>query len=503
MNSATARAENHAPPRGRGRLSTYLIFAAAFACIVFFSHWGLLDMPYFWDEVGHFIPAAWDAYHHGAAVPRSAVPNVHPPAVMFYLAAWWHVLGPSEYVTRCAMLVLASLTLLAAFLLAIELCGSIPGVPALLAVFLLAASPLFYTQALLAQLDLPATLFTALALYYFLTERHFRAAAACTLLVLAKETGAAVPLVLGVWLMAEKRWRRGLAYGVPLAALGLWLLVLRSETGHWLGDAGFARYNLTEALTPVRAGAGLLRRIWFLFFDNLHVIGTAAILAGLLAGYFNRRRWKAAAAVFCAHVLLVTFTGGAHLERYLLPVLPLFYTAVAAGLYAWRPGLRWAGFAILLAGLVAGLFLNSRFVPFPYENNLAMADFTALHWRAASYIESTAQGRTVATAWPLSAVLARPDLGYVVRPQKVAAMRDFSAAEFARIETMGVDIFVRFSRDWQPPADIYRFARVRAFARQYLGYAEPIPPEAIEQRLGLKLERSWSARGQWIEIYTR
>jgi 4-amino-4-deoxy-L-arabinose transferase-like glycosyltransferase len=503
MSSGSAHDEPRPQRHRRRRASSYLIFLALFAALVFISHWGLISMPYFWDEVGHFIPATWDAYRDGALVPRSATPNVHPPAVMIYLAAWWRVFGPSEVVTRTAMLTLGSLTVMAAFLLAIELCGSIQGIPALFAAFLLAASPLFYTQSLLAQLDLPAALLTTAALYYFLAERHWYAIAACTLLVLTKETGAAVPLVLGIWLAAERRLRRGSLYAIPLAALGVWLLILRAASGHWLGSEEFARFNLTEALMPVRAGVGLFRRIWFLFADNLHIVGTVAIAAGAAAGFFNRRRWKVAAAVACAHVVLVSLTGGAQLERYLLPVLPIFYAAASAGMHAWRPAVRWGAFALLLAGLISGLFLNSLFFPFPYENNLAMADFTSLQWRAASYLESTAKGRTIGTAWPLSAVLAKPELGYVLQPQKVIEIRDFSADEFAKIERGDVDIFVRHSRDWQPPADAYRFGRVRAFARKYLGYVDPVGPEDVEKRLGLKLEQRWSARGQWVEIYAR
>jgi 4-amino-4-deoxy-L-arabinose transferase-like glycosyltransferase len=474
-----------------------------FACIAFISHWGLIGMPYFWDEVGQFIPATWDLYRDGTLVPKSATPNVHPPAVMMYLAGYWQLFGPSEHTTRIAMLVLASLTLLAAFLLAIELCGSIEGVPALMAAFLLAASPLFYTQALLAQLDLPATLLTTLALYFFLAERHRPAVATCTLLVLTKETGAMVPLVLGAWLFAEGRRRRGSFYGLPLVALALWLLFLRAKTGHWLGSAEFARFNLIEALMPVRATIGMGRRLWFLFVDNLHLVGAAAIAAGIAAGFFRRRRWKVAATLFAAHVLLVSLLGGAHLERYLLPVLPLFYAAAAAGMHAWTANIRWGAFCVLLAGLIGGLFLNSFFVPFPYENNLSMADFTALQWRTASYIESTAQGRAVGTAWPLSAVLRKPELGYVVRPQRVIEIRDFSPEQFARLERGDADIFVRYSRDWQPPADLYQFGRVRAFARKYLGYVDSIGPEEIEKRLGLRLEQRWSRRGQWVEIYVR
>ena len=72
---------------------------------------------------------------------------------------------------------------------------------------MLLLSPLFFAQSMLAQLDAPAMLFTALALLLFL-QNHLRASAAvCVALVLVKETGAVVPAVFALWLARERRWR--------------------------------------------------------------------------------------------------------------------------------------------------------------------------------------------------------------------------------------------------------------------------------------------------------
>ena len=64
------------------------------------------------------------------------------------------MLWPSPEVTRVAMLLIGAATLLAVFALGSEICGSIPGTPALMGVALFGLSPLFYTQSMLAQLDL-------------------------------------------------------------------------------------------------------------------------------------------------------------------------------------------------------------------------------------------------------------------------------------------------------------------------------------------------------------
>src|SRR5215470_15054287 len=177
------------------RPQAYAIFFLIFAVVVFAGHSAFLALPYFWHEAGQFIPAALDILRGGWFIPHSISPNIHPPGVMAYLAVAWRTFGYSPETTRCAMLLLAALGVLAAFLLSIELSRETRGSPALLAAALLCVSPLFVAQSMLAQLDAPAMLFTAWALLLFLQERIALSAAVCVGLVLVKETGLIVPVV--------------------------------------------------------------------------------------------------------------------------------------------------------------------------------------------------------------------------------------------------------------------------------------------------------------------
>src|SRR6202034_912672 len=107
------------------------LFPAAFALIVFLAHLPFLGLPYFWDELGQFVPAALDILRDGAWIPHSTVPNAHPPGVMAYLALVWRAAGYSITATRLAMLALAAATIICTFLLG----GNLPGqrAPAILA----------------------------------------------------------------------------------------------------------------------------------------------------------------------------------------------------------------------------------------------------------------------------------------------------------------------------------------------------------------------------------
>jgi hypothetical protein len=482
-------------------VDTYLFFLAAFALLVLLIHFPFLDLPFYWDEVGQFIPAALDLFTGGFWVPHSATPNVHPPGVMAYLALIWRVFGYSLIVTRVAMLALAAVAVWLTFLLAIELCRNVGGAPAFSVVLLLIVSPLFYTQAMLAQLDMPAMLLTIAALLLFLQRRVRAAAAVCVVLVLVKETSVVVPLVFAAWLAFEGRRRDAAWFALPLVALAGWLAVLYRETGHLFGNAEFTDYNLTFPLHPVRMGIALARRGFYLFIDNFHWVGWLAVLvAWRRTKVFGGRSWRIVATLAAAQTLAVTVLGGAVLERYLLPVLPLMYIAFAAAWSAVPSGWTRAGQVALFAGLIAFLFWNPPY-PYPFENNLAMVDFVRLQHAAADFVERSYPGQTVTTAWPLSIALRRPACGYVETRLPVREVRSFRPEDLRALDPASVQVFVLFSRDWEGDWDLRRLPLIAPLMRRFYHYEPQVPPQELERMLGVRQVMRWDARGQWIAVY--
>src|SRR6476660_9429381 len=196
-----------AAPAGDGvRTRAHVLVGAAFALFVLLSHVALLKLPFFWDELGQFVPAALDIFRTGAWVPYSTVPNVHPPGLMAYLAAVWTVAGGySIAATRVAMLALGAAGVVITRRLGMRL--GLSWGAAVLAAGFLSISPLFFAQAMMAQLDMPAMVFFSLALLLFLDDQIIAAALASTALVLAKETGLVLPAMLAAWLWFEGRRR--------------------------------------------------------------------------------------------------------------------------------------------------------------------------------------------------------------------------------------------------------------------------------------------------------
>ena len=483
-------------------------FFAAFIALVFASHAQFFDLPYFWDELGQFIPASLDLYQQRAWIPESTTPNVHPPGLMAVLAGSWGLTGgPSLLVTRAVMLLFASSLLMVTFMLAIELMPGISGTPAFPAVVLLLVSPIFYMQAPLAHLDLPAAFFSLLALYLFLKGRFAYAALACTGAVLMKETAIVFPLVFAVSLGREKRWREMASFGLPALALAVWLLILALATGHPLGNPQFSAYNLGYNLHPVRLGVAILRRIYTLGIADFHWIGTAAILtAWWKRQIFAGPAWALVGALAAAHIVTVTLLGGAVLERYLLPVFPLFYIAVAAGWSRWHKYARWAAQATITVGLVAGLYVQPPY-PYPLENSLAMVDQVRLYQLAAGVVSGLKPELTVATAWPLSDALRRPEFGYVTRPRRVLECPDFRIGSVLALPRP--DVFVLYTRTLNPENSLLNIPVVRQLWERFYGYEREMETVGAQKLFNgpalVRWERpaAWGAPtgGQWLEIY--
>ena len=62
------------------RMRALAVFVIAFAVLVV-THWPYLGTPYFWDELGQFVPQGLDIFQLGAWVSRSTAPNAHPPGL--------------------------------------------------------------------------------------------------------------------------------------------------------------------------------------------------------------------------------------------------------------------------------------------------------------------------------------------------------------------------------------------------------------------------------------
>jgi hypothetical protein len=371
-----------------------VIFAALYA-----SHFSLLAVPYYWDEAGYYIPAAWDFFRTGSLIPFSTLTNAHPPLPSIYLALWWKAAGFLPEVTREAVLMVAALGLLAVWRLAMRLVGVVP--VAVWTVVLTGLYPVWFAQSSLAHADIFAAACTLWGLVYALPLRGRNPVAAALWFAaagLSKETSIAIPVALAViclvraFRLPRVQGLRAFYEGVWLACsalpLAVWYAYHRAKTGFLFGNPEFLRYNAQANLSPLRFLAAFGHRVLHLTAHmNLFVPVLMACAAFLLAPRPDAEGYERASidrlpllrilVLLAVEAVLFSLLGGALLTRYLLPMFPLVLLLVVVTLYRRVP--YWQGLAVVAAvGFAIGLFVNPPY-GFAPEDNLAYARFVRLH----------------------------------------------------------------------------------------------------------------------------
>jgi 4-amino-4-deoxy-L-arabinose transferase-like glycosyltransferase len=496
-------------------------------------HAPLLSLPYFWDEAGYYIPAALDLSRQGLLVPHSTVPTGHPPLLSVYLAVVWRLFGFSPFASRAALILVAALTMVA--LSALGKCGIRGKARCEIIVWsalCLALSPLFFAQSSLAHPEMLVVLFTTLSVVALLCERPVAFALVTSLAVLSKETAAILLPV--VWLFAwhrrrERRLKAWIALVFPVLPLLAWTLYYHRVTGFWTGNAEYLEYNLYSTLNPVRIVLALLRRIWEFFGAGFNWVLLVAAAMGLLwdgrlAGGTGEKGqgengqgengetespqltgdFTFLAVGLCAlYLAMLSLVGGAILRRYLLPVFPVYYLVLVTLIWRLPTALARTACTLAAACLVGSWFINPPY-PFPFENNLAYADFIRLHQQAAHFLENGPDDPLILTAWPASGELTTPTLGYVTKPLHVTAIRGFTFEDFAHTTLEPFDLLYLYSRRWEPQNNwLARSALLRRIQRTYFGYAPQIPEQMLVDRYHLRLLMDIERGGQWVRIYTR
>jgi hypothetical protein len=509
-------------PRLDEPLPLWMIFPVVFAAL-YATHFTLLRLPYYWDEAGYYIPAAWDFFRTGSLIPSTTLTNAHPPLPSIYLALWWKFSGFYPEVTREAVLMVAAAGLLAVGRLAMRLVGV--GLVAFWTVVLTGIYPIWFAQSMLAHADIFAAACTLWGLVYALPDRDrkpwaaalwFAAAALC------KETSIVVPLTLAalcVWNgfragppLRFRLWREAAWLSSCVLPLAGWYAYHYRKTGFLFGNPEFVRYNAQATLAPVRILAAFGHRVLHLTAHmNMFVPVLMTIAALLLAPRPDADGHDRAAIstatlqrifiLLLANALLFSVLGGALLTRYLLPMYPLVLLVAVATFYRRVP--YWQGVALFsAAAFLVGLFVNPPY-GFAPEDNLAFVHVVRLHEAAIAQLNKRYAGATVLTAWPMSDELTRPELGYLKQPYDVYRVEDFTEAQIDRAaeEPWKFSAALVFSTKYDPPHPLLSLGQKSAeLDEKYFGLHHDLPPEQIAKRLGGELVWQKQDDGQWVAL---
>jgi 4-amino-4-deoxy-L-arabinose transferase-like glycosyltransferase len=491
---------------------------------VYLSHFGLLHLPYFWDEAGYYIPAAIDFFRTGSLIPHSTLTNAHPPLPSILIAGWWRIAGTAIDGTRTFLCIVAAAALLGVFRLARTLAGPLL---ALVVVFLTALYPVWFAQSTLAHADLFAAVFTLWALSFYF-ERYSspcppsRLAAVAILFSLAalsKETAIITPLVLGLWeislLVTERAAKTSVASVAWLAALfapaiplALWYVYHFHQTGFVFGNPEFLRYNATANFTAVRLFVSLWHRFVHLFLHmNMYVPVLATIAAVLMPRVLPGNRTltrpvlSAIGVVVAGNAVAFSILGGALLTRYLLPLYPLVLLVCVA---VWQTRGKVLVYLTALTGMafIAGLWVNPPYSIAP-EDNLTYADFVILHQQAISLIAHKYPAATTLTAWPATTEMEHPELGYTRVPLKTVALDNFSSAEIEKAaqDPGAYDTALLFSTKWIPRSGWLNLGRSTESAdSKYFNFHRDVSPQYAAAVLHGQVVWQGYRNGEWAAV---
>ena len=507
-------------------IPAWMIFPVVFA-VLYASHFTLLRLPYYWDEAGYYVPAAWDFFRTGSLIPFSTLTNAHPPLPSVYLALWWRASGFLPEVTREAVLLVAAFGLTAVWRLAMRLVN-VASV-AFWTVALTALYPVWFAQSSLAHADIFAAACTLWGLVYALPalnrelpRKPWAAAVWFSLAALSKETAIVVPLALAAVDLFESRrapgkartrlWREAAWLAACTLPLMAWYGFHYCKTGFLFGNPEFLRYNAQANLSPLRILAAFGYRLLHLTAHmNLFLpvgMALAALVLDLRTGDdgdplpgLDAPALRRIAVLLLANAVFFSILGGALLTRYLLPMYPLVLLVAVTALY--RRVSYWQGLAAVSAvAFIAGLFINPpyRFAP---EDNLSYARVIRLHQAGIQQLEKLYPGSTVLSAWPLSDELMRPELGYLQQPFAVDRLEDFTAGQIARAaqEPEKYSTALVFSTKYDPPSlPLSLGAKGEAVDEHYFGLHHDLSPEVIAHELHGDLVWKQEDHGQWIAL---
>ncbi len=493
---------------------------------VYLTHITLLHLPYYWDEAGYYIPAAYDFLRTGTLIPFSTLSNAHPPLPSLYLALWWKSSGFAPMVTRVAMCVITSIALLGVYQLVLQITRR--WAPAAAVTLLTLLYPVWFAQSTLAHADMFAAAATLWGFcFYFQTKPDlpesnrnlWLAAIFFSLAVLSKETAIVSPVALAVAelvlpLRKTRRIARALLLLSPIAPLAAWYAFHWYKTGFLFGNSEYLRYNATATLNAVRIGLAFGHRVFHLTAHmNLFVPVLCAAAAWMLGPRslsatnteiippLDRGTVLQLWCVLVANTLFYSVMGGALLTRYLLPMYPIILL-----LCVWTWYRRVRGWELLLllstVAFVLGIFINPpyRFSP---EDNLSYREMIQLDQAAIHQVYLRYPHATILTAWPLSDDLSKPELGYVRQPYSVVSINDFTLASIERAGESNANFTVAlvFSTKYEPLRLPFSLGeKNRQLDTRYFDEHQDLAPKAIAQMLGGTVVWQASRDGQWVAL---
>lgn len=268
-----------------------------------------LHYPFFWDESWSYAPAVKLMYQHGPSLMPDAIDALysrgHPLFFYASAAAWMRLFGDGHVAQHSFSLLISVLLLIAVYEVCLRLFNARMAFMALLATV---TQVMFFVQSTLLLPEVMVALFALATVYFYVSGKHLLTFLSCTALVLTKESGATLGLVLGGHALynlfnKEQTIKTRIQLLVPVAGAGIVLgifFAIQYMKLHWVLYPEHTGYIDTSW----EMMAGKFRfslEILFTHQSRIYLLGLCCIMA--IVSAVIKKDWRylgivAAAAVF-------------------------------------------------------------------------------------------------------------------------------------------------------------------------------------------------------------
>jgi len=364
--------------------------------IIKFPH---LFLPHYWDEAWSYSPAVQYMYEHRLSLIPGALPPTlsrgHPLLFYFLSAGWMRIFGPSLFAKHCFAMTVSLIYLVSIYYIVRKLFSARAGI---MATIFTSCQALFLAQASMLLPEIMLSLFSLWTLFSYLENRKFLFLVSSSMLIMTKETGIFLLILLIAWhlfsfLLSRKKrtvikeqltWFVLLT--VPFMVFAFFLIIQQQHFGWYL----FPEH--VSLITTIRKGLKEFgsQEYFLQFYGQIFLVITLVvsfIIQIFSPGKIPERQKQAIGLIF-AYILFYLFatTFLMFSPRYLicihvmLVILTAFYLDFVTSKRVLIPLAVTAVLAFIL--LFTALTLKSN-----GDNNLGYADALQLQKKAVEYFE--------------------------------------------------------------------------------------------------------------------
>ncbi|MFN8287958.1 MAG: glycosyltransferase family 39 protein [Chitinophagales bacterium] len=398
----------------------------ALLCIVVTAfQWKALWLPYYWDELGVYAPAANALYEHGLSLmPGALDPEFsrgHPLLFAFLGGTAFKLFGSNVFTAHVFAFSVSLLLLLAVYCKAGKYYGYFN---ALVTVTLIAVQPFFLGLSTLLLPEILLALFAWLALTAFYENKYALAGLYSTLAIFTKESGILLPFTFAAFIIFQQLFYRKesksqlkpslLFLLAPFLFFGLFLLVQKAQNGWY-----FFPYHVSTVSLEVATVKEHFKNFFnFLIWNQNRYWWKWILIGGLIGcivkGTFTKNSFRNSFPVLLGIFIVGNLCASSlafYMARYVFLLLPPLALLVSLSLSSITQSIAFRSIVtgVLIWAAISTMDTNV----FHYEEDIAYRKSIYNLVDALSYMREIQQPQdSVGGTFPAFYALTTPNNGY-------------------------------------------------------------------------------------------